>query len=64
MADNLIVALCNGALKQLSLAHELYRQHYGDEVDADWVSEQYNNACISIERIRDAAKLDRRGEDG
>ena len=59
MADNLIIALCNGALKQLTEAHELYRQHNGDEVDADWVSEQYNGACICIERMRDVAGMER-----
>lgn len=59
----MIERLCNDALRALTEAHELYRQHYGDEFDADWVSEQYNNACISIERIRDAAKLDREVDD-
>lgn len=63
MGENLIVALCNEALKQLTLAHELYRKHYGNEWDADWVSDQYNGAVICIERMRDAAGTERRYND-
>lgn len=50
-------------LDEILYEGDINPERNGDEFDADWVSEQYNNACISIERIRDAAKLDRGLED-
>ena len=59
----LIDELLNNAIKLLTEAHDLYMEHYRDEFDADWVSLQYNNACISIENMMEAASIERAEED-
>ena len=59
----LIDDLLKSSLKLLTEAHDLYMEHYRDEFDADWVSLQYNNACISIENMMNAAAVER-AEDG